>query len=374
MSDNGEEFINTEFDNFLKTNGIKRRLTVPYCPEQSGIAERKNRSLVEMARCLLSQAKLPLNMWAEAVNTANYLSNRYPTKALSGKTPYELFNEIVPNVSYFKTFGCTAYCLDNKPSHKFSARSKKGIFVGLTLIMVYVDDILFTSHEPSMLQKFKIHLKKDLEIKYAYLAKYCLGLNFQQQNGIVAMSQQSYIRELLNRFDMTEAKTVVCPMDLNIRLKRSDECDTEGVPYRELVGGLLYLATSTRPDIANTVSKLSQFLNYYDNTHWKAAKRVLRYLKKTINFGLIFKHTDEPLFGYTDSDWANFFDDRKSYTGFCFILSGSAISWESRKQCTVALSSTEAEYMALSDGTKEAIYLRKLLNELCGADLKSVRG
>ncbi|GBM68121.1 Retrovirus-related Pol polyprotein from transposon TNT 1-94 [Araneus ventricosus] len=239
--------------------------------------------------------------------------------------------------------------------------------------MVYVDDILFTSQDPNMLQKFKIHLKKDLEIKYAGLAKYCLGLNFQQQNGIVAMSQQSYIRELLNRFDMTEAKTVVCPMDLGIRLKRSDECDMEGLPYRELVGGLLYLATSTRPDIANTVSKLSQFLNYYDSTHWKAAKRVLRYLKKTINFGLIFKRTDEPLFGYTDTDWANSLDDRKSYTGFCFILSGSAISWESRKQCTVALSSTEAEYMALSDGTKEAIYLRKLLNELCDADVKSVR-
>ncbi|GBN07016.1 Retrovirus-related Pol polyprotein from transposon TNT 1-94 [Araneus ventricosus] len=124
---------------------------------------------------------------------------------------------------------------------------------GLTVIMVYVDDILFISQDPSMLQKFQIHLKKDLEIKYASLAKYCLGINFQQQNGIVAMSQQSYIRELLNRFDMTEAKTVVCPMDLSIRLKRSDECDTEGLPYRELVGGLLYLSTSTSPDIANTV-------------------------------------------------------------------------------------------------------------------------
>ncbi|GBN43407.1 Copia protein [Araneus ventricosus] len=130
MSDNGGEFINTEFDNFLKTNGIECRLTAPYCPEQSGIAESKNRSLVETACCLLSKAKLPLNMWAEAVNTANYMRNRCPTKALSGKTSYELFNEIVPNVSYFKTCGCTAYCLDNKPSHKFSARSKKGILFG----------------------------------------------------------------------------------------------------------------------------------------------------------------------------------------------------------------------------------------------------
>ncbi|GBN98877.1 Copia protein [Araneus ventricosus] len=162
-------------------------------------------------------------------------------------------------------------------------------------------------------------------------------------------------------------------MDISVRLKSSEKYDTEGLPYRELVGGLLYLATSTRPDIANTVNKLSQFLNYYDNTHWKATKRVLRYLKKTINFGLIFKRTEEPLFAYTDSDWANSLEDRKSYTGCCFILSGSTISWESRKQCTVALSSTEAEYVALSDGTKEAIYLRKLLNELHDADLKSVR-
>ncbi|GBM58331.1 hypothetical protein AVEN_228632-1 [Araneus ventricosus] len=120
-----------------------------------------------------------------------------------------------------------------------------------------------------MLEKFKIHLKKELDA--IGLAKYCLGINFQQGNGIVAMRQQSYVRELLNHFDMTKAKTVVCPMDFSIRLKRSDECDTEGLPYRELVGGLLYLVTSTRPDIAKTVSKLSQFLNYYDNTHWKAA-------------------------------------------------------------------------------------------------------
>lgn len=134
----------------------------------------------------------------------------------------------------------------------------------------------------------------------------------------------------------------------------------------------MYLATSTRPDIANAVSQLSQFLNCFDKAHWTAAKRVLRYLKKTINFGLIFKQSNESLFGYTDADWGNCSNDRKSYTGYCFMLSGSTITWESRKQATVALSSTEAEYMALSDATKEGIYLRKLFNELNDENIEKV--
>ena len=243
---------------------------------------------------------------------------------------------------------------------------------GLTLMSVYIDDILFMSQNPDMLEKFKNHLNKDLEVKYSGLAKYCLGINFRQEKGIVTMSQSSYINELLKRFEMSDAKTVNSPMDISVKLKRSENCENL-FPYRELVGGLMYLAVSTRPDIANTVSKLSQFLTCYDNTHWTAAKRVLRYLKKTINFGLIFRHTNDSLFGFTDSDWGNCPDNRKSYTGYCFILSGSVISYESRKQVTVALSSTESEYMALSDGTKEAIYLKKLLNELCSDGLGKVR-
>lgn len=173
---------------------------------------------------------------------------------------------------------------------------------------------------------------------------------------------------------MSEAKPVACPLDINVKLQKADKCnENDEFPYRELVGSLMYLATSTRPDIANAVSQLSQFLNCFDKTHFTAAKRVLRYLSKTINFGLIFRHTNEPLFGYNDADWGNCPDDCKSYTGYCFVLSGSSISWESRKQCTVALSSTEAEYMALSDGTKEGIYLCKLLNELCDDTIQKVR-
>ncbi|GBM71372.1 Retrovirus-related Pol polyprotein from transposon TNT 1-94 [Araneus ventricosus] len=96
--------------------------------------------------------------------------------------------------------------------------------------------------------------------------------------------------------------------------------------YRELIGSLNYLAVCTRPYIAYSVSKLSQYLTCYDKSHWLAAKRVLRYLKKTINFGLVFELDDEVVYGYSDSDWGNSQEDRKSYSGYCFMLNNNVIS------------------------------------------------
>ncbi|XP_036148378.1 secreted RxLR effector protein 161-like [Monomorium pharaonis] len=126
----------------------------------------------------------------------------------------------------------------------------------------------------------------------------------------------------------------------------------------------MYLAVSTRPDIAHAVSKLSQFNNCHTKIHWGAAKRVLRYLKGTNDVGLVYSVSSDPPEMYTDADWGSCGIDRKSYTGYTFIMSGASVSWESKKQRTVALSSTEAEYMALSDATKEALYVSKLLDEL----------
>lgn len=129
----------------------------------------------------------------------------------------------------------------------------------------------------------------------------------------------------------------------------------------------MYLAVLTRPDIAYAVSFLSQFNNCYAEWHWKCAKRVLRYLQSTKSHSLIFsRNGNYKIEGYVDADWASNKIDRKSYTGYVFKLSGCAISWKSIKQRTVALSSTEAEYMALSEASKEAIHLRNLLSELTG--------
>lgn len=126
----------------------------------------------------------------------------------------------------------------------------------------------------------------------------------------------------------------------------------------------MYLAVCTRPDIAHAVSILSQFNDYHGEEHWSAAKRVLRYLKGTMDIGLSFTNCHEQIIGFADADWGGDEVDRKSYSGFTFIFGGGAISWESRKQKTVALSSTEAEFVAVAEATQEALHFKNLLREL----------
>lgn len=168
------------------------------------------------------------------------------------------------------------------------------------------------------------------------------------------------------KFNMQNCKPVSAPMEPNLKLEKGQGKNTN-LPYQQLIGSLMYLAVLTRPDISYCVSYLSQFNDCFDEIHWKSAKRVLRYLKCTKSKGLLFKKSDTiRLEGFADADWASNVIDRKSYSGYCFKLSGAVVSWESRKQCSVSLSSTEAEYIALSEASKEAIYLYNLLGELIG--------
>lgn len=178
------------------------------------------------------------------------------------------------------------------------------------------------------------------------------------------MSQKKYIKDILKKFSMQDAKPVATPMETALKLKKEEHPDSN-LPYRNLIGALMYLSVATRPDIAHAVSYLGQFNAYYGKEHWAAAKRVIRYLKGTIDLKLTFhKNGDKILKGYADADWASCPLDRRSYTGHCFIKNGAVISWESRKQRTVALSTAEAEYMSLSECTKEAVHLKNILTNL----------
>lgn len=134
----------------------------------------------------------------------------------------------------------------------------------------------------------------------------------------------------------------------------------------------MYLTIATRPDIAFTVNRLSQFNDSYQKVHWSAAKRVLRYLQATQNFGLVFKKDNFGIQGFSDADHVNDINDRIWYTGYVFILSGAAISWKSKKQRSVAISSTESEYVVLSETSREALYLRNLMQELKLNDLTMI--
>jgi hypothetical protein len=185
------------------------------------------------------------------------------------------------------------------------------------------------------------------------------------------MSQQGYVEVLLEKFNMVDCNPVSTPEVVGQVLKPSKLSPIEvkklDLPYRELVGSLQYLVTCTRPDIANAVRNLSKFLSCYDESHWKQAKRVLRYLKGTKSLCLKIDCTGQvgafQVEAYCDADFAND-EDRRSISGFLVMFLGSCLSARSRKQTMVTLSTAEAEYIALSDVVKELLWYIELLEEL----------
>ena len=182
----------------------------------------------------------------------------------------------------------------------------------------------------------------------------------------ISLCQKQYLMKLLERYKLTEANTVTTPMDLNVKLVKDDSYSkkVDTVQYQSMVGSLLHAARATRPDIAHAVGVVSNFNATPTQAHLTAVKRIFRYLKGTIDLKLQYRSTDEKLLGYSDADWANDSDDRHSTTGNVFTMSGGAISWLSQKQATVALSTAEAEYIALGSATQEAIWLHQLLTDL----------
>lgn len=173
---------------------------------------------------------------------------------------------------------------------------------------------------------------------------------------------------------MVDCNPVKTPADPNQKLtadmspKTPEEiAEMEAVPYREAVGSILYLAQCTRPDISFAIGNVSQFNQNPGKAHWNAVKRIFRYLKGTINYKLTYSQdiTSE-LCAYCDADWGSNVIDRKSFSGYVFMFHGGPISWSTKKQRTVALSTAEAEYMALSSTCQETLWLTQLRDEITG--------
>lgn len=235
----------------------------------------------------------------------------------------------------------------------------------LIFIAVYVDDFLIFSNDDDQIGFLKNKLNDEFRIKDLGNVKQCFGMTIIRDENSISLSQKDYVNTLLKRFNMTNCKPMITPIE-SFEFSNDNSQGSEHPMYQKLMGGLMYLAVLTRPDIAFSVSFLSQFNNCNNDYHWKCAKRVLRYLQGTKDYCLRFVRSNKGLEGFVDADWGSNKIDRKSYTGFVFKLSEASISWKSSKQKTVALSSTEAEYMALSDAAKEAIYLKNLLYEITG--------
>ena len=166
---------------------------------------------------------------------------------------------------------------------------------------------------------------------------------------------------------MQDCKPVATPVDQSTKLLPNEEEPVNKEQYQSLIRGLTYAVTATRPDLAHALGTVNQFCSNPGEEHWKAAKRILRYIKETIDYGITFdgnKENDVKLKGYFDADWGSNPNGRKSQSGYLFTVCGAVISWASKKQSVVALSSTKAEYIAASLASQEAVWLGSLLGDI----------
>jgi hypothetical protein len=178
------------------------------------------------------------------------------------------------------------------------------------------------------------------------------------------LSQTEYVKKILSRFSMDEAKSVSTPLGSHFRLTKDQSPKTEQeqaymskVPYASAIGSLMYAMVCTRPNIAHAMGVVSRYMSNPGKQHWEAVKWILRYLKGTLGTSLCFTGADMKLTGYVDSDLAGDVDTRKSTTGYVYTLGGTAVSWVSRLQKIVALFTTEVEYVAVTEAGKEMVWL-----------------
>jgi hypothetical protein len=228
-------------------------------------------------------------------------------------------------------------------------------------ILVFVDDFILACEDKVIYQEIIEGLKKNFKISELGEIKFFLGIQVQKIDGVYVLNQTLYINKLLERFNLTEAKISKIPMDPGYLQQKEEEVFSNKDIYQSLIGGLLYVSVNTRPDIAVTASILGRKVTNPSVADWTEAKRVLKYLKGTKDFGLFLEPNEIILECYVDSDWAGDIRDRKSNSGYLFKLGNSLIEWKSRKQQCVSLSSTEAEYIALAECCQELLWICKLM-------------
>lgn len=242
------------------------------------------------------------------------------------------------------------------------------------ILCLYVDDGLVACKNKELLKVLTSSLKRRFEITYHEPSCYVgIEINRDRKMKTICINQQEYISRMLCRFGMENCKPTKSPMDCSVKLsesKNEEKVIEKRFPYREAVGSLNYVALISRPDISYAVNILARFSNSPSELHWKAVKHVMRYLKSTIKFSLCYSgKAEDELVGYCDSDYAGDLAERKSTSGYIFMLHGGPIAWSSSLQRVTALSSSEAEYMAISETLKELL-LRPLLESLALKQIK----
>ena len=233
------------------------------------------------------------------------------------------------------------------------------------ILIVYVDDIIAAGHGDNWIEPLCHQLEEHFEIVYDGEADWCLGMGIDHNSdGSIKIHQSKYIDDMLNNFNMTDSNPVSTPMLVGYDDDADSPPVSDDTPYASLVGSLNYAAVCTRPDISYAVSVLSKHLKNPTQNHWQAAKRVLRYLKGTKDYGLTYDAPSSDinvLTGYCDASYAST-SDARSISGNCFLLNMAAVLWSASAQKIVATSTAESEYYSLGTACQDAIFLRELLS------------
>uniref|UniRef100_A0A8D8QIS8 Copia protein n=1 Tax=Cacopsylla melanoneura TaxID=428564 RepID=A0A8D8QIS8_9HEMI len=247
------------------------------------------------------------------------------------------------------------YCLYVNTSHK-----------EIIYLLVYVDDLLIVSQSLELVNQVKSALMDRFQMLDMGNVSSFLGLEISKHGDELHISQAKYLAKLVEKFGLQNCNPAKTPMEVVQNMLPDDNPVKDfDKPYRLLLGSLMYAMLGSRPDLSYALNYLSRFQNNPNDVVWNMLKRVLRYVKGTLNVKLVFKkQVGTVLVGYSDADWGSDSQDRKSTTGIAFFVLGNITSWASRKQPTVALSSTEAEYMAICHALTEGLWIKSVLTEM----------
>uniref|UniRef100_A0A6N2K712 Integrase catalytic domain-containing protein n=1 Tax=Salix viminalis TaxID=40686 RepID=A0A6N2K712_SALVM len=242
------------------------------------------------------------------------------------------------------------------------------------ILVLYVDDILIAANDMGMLSDVKKYLSSNFEMKDMGEASYVIGIEIirDRSQGLLSLSQKGYIDKVLKRYGMDKCSIGKAPIQKGDQFSKMqcpknelERKEMERIPYALVVGSLNYVQTCTRPDISFAVGMLGRYQSNPGMDHWKAAKKVLRYLQGTKEYVLTYRRSDNiEIVGYSDSDYAGCVDTRKSTFGYLFLLAGGAVSWKCGKQSVIATSTMEAEFVACFEATVQALWLRNLISGL----------
>nr|GEU81292.1 zinc finger, CCHC-type [Tanacetum cinerariifolium] len=252
--------------------------------------------------------------------------NSYLEEEIYMKKP----EEFVMRVKEHKVYKCVYYKFDE---------SGKGV-----IICLYVDDMLIFGTDQNQVDKTKEFLSSNFSMKYIGEADVILGIRIKRENKGLTITQSHYIEKILKKFNCKGCGPVSTPMEAGIKSMPYMGKPVNQLEYLHAIGCLMYAMTSTRPDIAYAIKKLSRFTSNPSNHHWEAIIRVFRYLKKTMNYGLSYVGFLSVIEGYSDASWITNSEDHTSTTGWVFLLGGGAISWGSRKKTCITDSTMESEF------------------------------